>query len=71
LEAHEHPQPGDQRGGLDLGRRGTRIGLTGGGGSAHGSSSYHAGQVAALVFAVVLLVAGLRGVRNELRKRAS
>jgi len=41
------------------------------GGSTHAGSSYQAGQVAALVFALVMLAGGARGVRNELRKRHS
>jgi hypothetical protein len=40
------------------------------GGATHGSSAYHAGRIAALAFVFVMVVAGARGLRNELRKRA-
>jgi hypothetical protein len=40
-------------------------------GGPHGGSSYQTGQVVALVFALVMVFAGGRGLRNELRKRRS
>jgi hypothetical protein len=36
---------------------------------ARGGSAYQTGQVVGLVFAVALVFAGCRGIRNELRKR--
>jgi hypothetical protein len=42
--------------------------LTGGSGS-HGSGAYQTGQAIGLVFALVLVFAGGRGLRKELRKR--
>jgi hypothetical protein len=36
---------------------------------ARGGSAYRTGQVVGLVFAVALVFAGCRGIRNELRKR--
>jgi len=42
-----------------------------GGGSTEGSSSYEAGGVAALVFAVLLLIAGAYYLRKGLQERAS
>jgi hypothetical protein len=36
-----------------------------------GDGAYGAGQIAALVFAVVMVGAGVRGIRIELRRRAA
>lgn len=38
-------------------------------GGPHGTSAYQTGEVIALVFGAVILVAGIRGIRGELRKR--
>jgi hypothetical protein len=40
------------------------------GSATHGSGAYQTGRVAALVFLFAMVVAGARGLRNELRKRA-
>ncbi len=40
-------------------------------GGSHGGASYQTGQITALVFALVMVFAGGRGVRKELRKRAN
>lgn len=42
--------------------------LTGGGGT-HGGGAYQTGQAIGLVFALVLVFAGGRGLRKELRNR--
>jgi len=39
------------------------------GGGTHGSSAYQTGQMIGIVFAAVLLFAGGRGLRREIRKR--
>lgn len=39
-------------------------------GGPSGTSSYQTGQILALVFAAAMIFFGVRGVRNELRKRA-
>jgi hypothetical protein len=42
-----------------------------GGSSGHGNSAYSAGQTAALVFAIIMVVAGIRAVFKGLQQHRS
>jgi hypothetical protein len=41
------------------------------GGSGLGGNAYQTGQIVGLMFGLLMLAAGGRGIRNELRKRRS